>query len=144
GKMHMIIGAKFPTVVKIAAQRADEWNHFSLPMKDYLSLKATFDSALGDRKVDVTEAGPYLIARSRSDLERYADMLNKKEGVSRSPKETLGLLKERGSPSGTVDEFVADLRSKGDNGIQRYYFQTIDTQNTEMIELLADTLRSGV
>ena len=41
----------------------------------------------------------------------------------------------------TVQEFVDHLRSKVDAGFVRVYFQTLVPRNTEMLELLADTLK---
>ena len=144
GKMHLIIGAKSRPIVRLAAQRADEWNLFVLPKEEYLGLRRVFDSAADGRSVEVSETGPFLIGRTQSDLERYAGLMTKKHGMDRSPLEELKLMKARGSPTGTVDEFVADLRMKADSGIEKYYFQALVPENTEMQELLADTLKSGM
>jgi len=61
-----------------------------------------------------------------------------------SPQDLVARMKSRGAPCGTVDEFVKQLRARVDSGIQRIYFQTLVPENTRMIELLADTLKTGV
>jgi Luciferase-like monooxygenase len=49
-----------------------------------------------------------------------------------------------GYPFPPFRERLAQLRSKSDAGVQKYYFQTLVPENTEMLELLADTLKDGV
>lgn len=141
GAVNVIIGAKSPALVRMAARRADEWNIFVAPKEDYLSLKAAFDAALGGRKVSVSETGPFIVGKTQSDLEKYAALQAKKHGSKLSPKELLARIKARNSPCGTVDDFVDQLRAKSDLGIEKYYFQTLVPENVEMLELLVDVLK---
>ncbi|HZW84388.1 MAG TPA: LLM class flavin-dependent oxidoreductase [Nitrososphaerales archaeon] len=144
GEVNLIIGAKSPGLVKMAAQRADEWNIFVAPQDDYLKLKEAFDGALGGRKVEVSETGPFMVGKSDADLESSARQQAKKVGQEISPQDLLKRVKRRNSPCGTVDSFTEQLRAKVDGGVQKYYFQTLVPENTAMLELLADVLKSGV
>ena len=144
GEVNLIIGAKSPGLVKMAAQRADEWNIFVAPQADYLKLRGVFDGALGERRVEVSESGPFMVGKSDADLESSARQQAKKLGQDLPPKDVLKRVKGRNSPCGTVDSFIEQLRAKADGGVQKYYFQTLVPENTAMLELLADILKSGV
>ena len=61
-----------------------------------------------------------------------------------SPQELVARTKSRGAPCGTIDEFAKQIRARVDSGIQRIYFQALVPENTGMLKLLGDTLRSGV
>lgn len=141
GHMHLIVGGRTKAVVRLAAKYADEWNTFRSSSADLSSLKRLLDEGSGGRTVDVTEMGPYLIAESQAKLEKYAALQAVALGQRISPGDVIARMKARGAPCGTAQEFVDHLRSKADSGFERLYFQTLVPQNTEMIELLADTLK---
>jgi alkanesulfonate monooxygenase SsuD/methylene tetrahydromethanopterin reductase-like flavin-dependent oxidoreductase (luciferase family) len=144
GEVHTILGAKSPSLARLAALWADEWNIFVAPQEDYLKLKNEFDGALDGRGVQVSETGPFFIGKNQSELEASAAMQAKKLGSDLPPREILNRVRGRNSPCGTVEEFVEKLRSKADGGVEKYYFQALVPENTQMLELLADTLKSGV
>ena len=141
GHMHLIVGGRTKSVVRLAAKFADEWNTFRSSSSDLSGLKTLLDEGAGARPVEVSEMGPYLIARSRAKLEEYAKLQAATLGQRVSPGEVIARMKARGAPCGTVQEFVDQLRSKVDSGFKRVYFQTLVPKNAEMIELLADTLK---
>jgi alkanesulfonate monooxygenase SsuD/methylene tetrahydromethanopterin reductase-like flavin-dependent oxidoreductase (luciferase family) len=141
GKMHTIIGGRTKPVVRLAGRLADEWNYFHLSKGDIDSLRPVLEEAAGDRKVEVTEMGPYLIARDEEGLEKNAKLQAARLGMDISPKDLLARLRARDAPCGTVDQFVEQLAAKSDAGVDRVYFQTLVPENTEMTELLADTLK---
>ena len=141
GQMHLIVGGRTKPVVRLAARFADEWNTFRSSSSDLSSLKAILEKGTAGRPVDVTEMGPYLIAESQAKLEEYAALQAASLGQRSSPGEVIARMKARGAPCGTVQDFVDQLRSKADSGFKRVYFQTLVPQNTEMLELLADTLK---
>ena len=144
GEVHLIVGAKSPSLARIAARRADEWNVFVAPEDRYRELKQAFDGALDGRKVQVSETGPFVIGRNQAELEASAKLQAQKFGSDLSPQEVLKRVKGRNAPCGIVEEFVEKLRAKMDGGVQKFYFQTLVPENRVMIELLADTLRAGV
>jgi len=144
GHMDMIIGGRTKPVVRLAAKFADEWNTFRSSSSDLSGLKALLGEKSGGRTIDVTEMGPYLIAESQSQLEEYAALQAFDLGQRISPGDVIARMKARGAPCGTVQEVVDQLRLKADSGFKRVYFQTLVPKNIAMIELLADTLKSGL
>jgi len=141
GHLRMIVGGRTEPVVRLAARYADEWNTFRSSSSDISGLKAILVESAGGRAIDVTEMGPYLIAKSQAKLEEYAAIQAATLGQQISPREVIARMKARSAPCGTVDEFVDQLRSKEDSGFKRVYFQTLAPRNTEMMVLLADTLK---
>lgn len=144
GRLHLIFGARAKSMVRLAAGIADEWNFFHTPLSEYRRLRAVLDQESQGRKVDVSEMGPYMIGRSRSELESAAKLQASKLGQALSPSDLLMRLKAREAPCGTVEEFVDQLRQRIDAGVSKLYFQTLVPENRQMVELLADTLKSGV
>jgi alkanesulfonate monooxygenase SsuD/methylene tetrahydromethanopterin reductase-like flavin-dependent oxidoreductase (luciferase family) len=141
GHLRLIVGGRTRPVVRLAARFADEWNTFRSSSSDLSGLRAILDREAGGRDVDVTEMGPYLVAKSQAKLEEYAALQAAALAQPISPRDVIAGMKARGAPCGTVEEFVEQLRSKAALGFKRVYFQTLAPQNTEMMALLADTLK---
>jgi len=141
GHMRLIVGGRTKAVVRLAARFADEWNTFRSSSSDLSGLKSLLGEGTVGRVVDITEMGPYLIAGSQAKLEEYAALQAAALGQPISPRDVIARMKARGAPCGTVEEFVDQLRSKSDSGFKRVYFQTLAPQNTDMMALLADTLK---
>ena len=141
GHVHTIIGGRTKPVVRLAGRFADEWNFFRMSKEDVAGLKSVLEAASGTRNVEITEMGPYMVARNEEGLERFAKLQAEKLGMDLSSKELLARLRARDAPCGTVEEFVAQLAAKSDSGVRRVYFQTLVPENSEMTELLADTLK---
>ena len=144
GDVHLIVGGKVRSLVRFAALRADEWNLFVAQADEYRELRKVFDSASNSRNVQVSETGPFLIGKNRSDLERSAALQVSRLNMNLSPLDLLERIRRRNAPCGTVEEFVDQIRAKVDLGIQKFYLQTFVPENTSMIELLADTLKQGL
>jgi alkanesulfonate monooxygenase SsuD/methylene tetrahydromethanopterin reductase-like flavin-dependent oxidoreductase (luciferase family) len=144
GKIPVIIGARANSIVRIAAQEADEWNMFSAGPDTFLARKAMFENYSQGRHVQVSETGPFMIGRTTMELESNAKRQLLKFSQSDSVGDFLKRLKSRGLACGTVDEFVECLASKVESGIQRFYFQTLVPENVQMTELLADTLKHNL
>jgi alkanesulfonate monooxygenase SsuD/methylene tetrahydromethanopterin reductase-like flavin-dependent oxidoreductase (luciferase family) len=141
GHMHLIVGGRTKPVVRLAGKFADEWNFFRMSKADVSDLKSVLEASAGPRKVDITEMGPYMIARNEEGLEKNARLQAAKLGQDLSPKELLARLRARDAPCGTPDQFVEQLAAKSDAGVSKVYFQTLVPENKEMTELLADTLK---
>ena len=144
GHMHLIIGGRTRPVIRLAGRFADEWNFFRMSQSELEGFLPTLQTASAGRTVEVTEMGPYLIAKNQQKLEEYAARQISKLGQTITPKELFARLKGRDAPFGTVDDFVGQLAAKAAAGVKRVYFQTLVPENTEMVELLADTLKRGV
>lgn len=140
GDLNMIIGARTSILVRLAAKKADEWNFFHVTSDVFNRLNGVLDASRGDRKVVVSEMGPFLIGRNQSDLESNAKLQASKLGQDASPKELLDGLKSRGAPCGTVEDFRNQVRAINDSGVQKIYFQALVPENTPMLELLAEAV----
>jgi len=141
GRLHLVVGARTKSLVRLAGMKADEWNFFNLPAEVYQELWGVLKAAAEGREVGVSLMAPYIVGKRESDLEASAKLQASKLGQSLSPKEVLERLRGRNAPCGTVDDFVDQIRGILDSGVQRIYFQTLVPENTDMIELLADILK---
>jgi alkanesulfonate monooxygenase SsuD/methylene tetrahydromethanopterin reductase-like flavin-dependent oxidoreductase (luciferase family) len=144
GRLWMIVGAKSNPVVRVAAKIADEWNFLASPIESFLAAKAWLDEAREGRPVEISEMGPFLIGKDESDLEANAAAHVEKRGLQLSPPELVKRVRDRNGNCGVVEDFVGQLRMKADAGISRFYFQTLVPENRGMLELLADTMKSGL
>jgi alkanesulfonate monooxygenase SsuD/methylene tetrahydromethanopterin reductase-like flavin-dependent oxidoreductase (luciferase family) len=143
GRLHLIIGAKSKSMVRLAARVADEWNVLVSPSEVFKELKEVFDAAVGSRKVLISEMGPFIIGRNEGELEASARLQASKLGQAVSPQELLKRIRGRNALCGIPEDFLEQVRAKVDAGIGRIFFQTLVPENTDMIELLADTLQRG-
>ena len=144
GHMHFIIGGRTKPVIRLAGKFADEWNFFRMSTGEIEALSQLLRKAAASRVVEITEMGPYMIAKTQEQLEEFAKLQAAKLGMGLSPKEILARLKARDAPCGTVDEVAQQLAAKRDSGVRRVYFQTLVPENTAMTELLVDTLKAGI
>jgi len=144
GHMHLIIGGRTRPVIRLAGKFADEWNFFRMSAGEMEALNRVLVEAAAGRQVEVTEMGPYMIARTQENLEEFAKLQAAKLGLSLTPKEVLARLKARDAPCGTVDEVAGQLAARSASGVRRIYFQTLVPENTAMTELLVDTIKAGI
>jgi alkanesulfonate monooxygenase SsuD/methylene tetrahydromethanopterin reductase-like flavin-dependent oxidoreductase (luciferase family) len=144
GDLHIIVGARTKSLVKLAGTMADEWNSFSLPTEVYQGLREVLTASADGRKVEVSTMTPYMVGKTQSDLEASARLQAAKLGQPLSPTEVLQRLRNRNAPCGTAEDFVEKVREIHDSGVQRIYFQTLVPENRSMVELLRDTLAPGV
>ncbi|HEV2137566.1 MAG TPA: LLM class flavin-dependent oxidoreductase [Nitrososphaerales archaeon] len=140
GRLNVIVGARTKPLVRIAAEKGDEWNFFHLPSNDFKELRKVLDASRGGRKVEISEMGPFMIGRNQSELEANAKLHASKMGQDIAPQEVLKRLRARGAACGIVEEFLEQVRRIDDSGVQKIYFQTLAPENKAMLELLADTL----
>ncbi len=144
GQLHLIIGARTKSLVRLAGTKADEWNFFNLPVEVFQELWGVLNASAQGRQVEVSLMTPYMVGKNQSDLEASAKIQVSKLGQAYSPSELLERLHARNAPCGTVDDFVEQVRGILDSGVQKIYFQTLVPENKTMVELLADTLRHRV
>ena len=144
GDIHIIVGARTKSLVRLAGAKADEWNFFHLPEDVYRELRGTLTESARGRKVEVSTMTPYLVGKTQSDLEASAKLQASRLGQQLSPGEVIQRLRGRGAPCGVADDFTAQVRGIIESGVQKVYFQTLVPENRAMIELLRDTLKQGV
>jgi alkanesulfonate monooxygenase SsuD/methylene tetrahydromethanopterin reductase-like flavin-dependent oxidoreductase (luciferase family) len=142
GPLHVIIGARAKSLVRIAARQADEWNSLASTPEFFAQRKSMIENLVGRDKVQMSEMGPFLIGRNRSEVEANARLQVKKLGQNATPEDVMKRIRARGGLCGTPDEFMEMLNRKRDSGVEKFYFQTLVPENTAMTELLADTLKS--
>ena len=143
GKVHVVIGGKAKSMVRLAARLADEWNTLVTPIEACAESTAFLGGLAAGRKVELSEMGPYLLGRSRADLEASAKLQIKKLGQTVTPDELVRRLKTRGAPCGTAEEVVAAVERKLRAGVQKFYFQTLVPENASMTEQLADAIKGA-
>jgi alkanesulfonate monooxygenase SsuD/methylene tetrahydromethanopterin reductase-like flavin-dependent oxidoreductase (luciferase family) len=141
GRMHVIVGTKASSLVRLAAKYADEWNFFACPIEVYRERRRLLEEVAEGRKVVVSRMGPFLIGESRSQLVENARKQLQKFGRSERPEAFIDRISAAGAPCGTPDEFARQVGSLIDEGVERFYFQTLVPENTAMTEMLAQTLK---
>ena len=141
GQMRVIVGARAKSIIRLAAEYADEWNFFACPLEVYREKRAILDAAVRDRKVVVSQMCPFMIGETESELLASAKMQLEKFGRKDTPETLLETIRKVGAPCGTPEEFSQQVGSLVDAGVQRLYFQLLAPENTKMTELLANTLK---
>lgn len=141
GKMHVIIGTKAKSMVKLAARYADEWNFFACPIEIYRERRKLLDAVAGGRKVVVSRMGPFLIGENRAQLIENASTQLKKFGRDERPEAMIERISKAGAPCGTPSEVAEQIGRLIDEGVERFYFQALVPENTAMTEMLALTLK---
>jgi alkanesulfonate monooxygenase SsuD/methylene tetrahydromethanopterin reductase-like flavin-dependent oxidoreductase (luciferase family) len=141
--IHLIVGGRARSSVRSAAEFADEWNLYSPSIQQFQRLKAFLDSKTS-RKIEVSQMAPFLIAENRRDLERAAERLMRRRSVASSVETFMKELKtDGGTIVGTNDEFAAQIGERLDLGIEKFYFQILDTRDRKAADLLTETLRAN-
>jgi alkanesulfonate monooxygenase SsuD/methylene tetrahydromethanopterin reductase-like flavin-dependent oxidoreductase (luciferase family) len=141
GPIRIIVGGRTRSVIRVASRVADEWNTLVSSPEVTQQNMALLRRTEGDRKVDVSEMGPFLIGRNDSELMANAKTQIVKLGQQGTPMELIKRVKSRGAFCGTPEEFSELLTTKLNSGIARFYFQALVPGNREMTGLLADILK---
>ncbi|MFI5449035.1 MAG: LLM class flavin-dependent oxidoreductase [Candidatus Bathyarchaeia archaeon] len=138
-KIHLIIGGTNSRIVRAAGEYADEWNS-DITVAAFREKKKLVDDSKGTRQIEYSRMGPFLIAENRKRLEMK---LTQKPELSKMYGSPLKVdeLRQRGVLCGSVDEFTSQLNEYSEAGVDKFYFQILDTNDKEMVDLLTDTLR---
>jgi alkanesulfonate monooxygenase SsuD/methylene tetrahydromethanopterin reductase-like flavin-dependent oxidoreductase (luciferase family) len=143
GKVHFIGGGRQPRIVRTLAKYVDEWNLFNTSKENYLKLREVLEQSKPfNKRIEITQMGSFVIAKSESELEQKLHLAAKVHGTDLAPAEFGRKLKASGRLCGAVEEFVEQLNDIVDSGIERFYFQVLDPNDKEMVTLLTDTLKS--
>jgi len=141
GRMHIIVGTKAPSIVRLAAKYADEWNFFACPIEVYRERRRLLDRTASGRKVAVSQMGPFLIGENRKQLVENAKRQLDKFGRKEPADVFIERISKAGVPCGTPAEVANRVGKLSDEGVERFYFQTLVPENKAMTELLAQTLK---
>ena len=128
--------------MRVIAEYADEWNIYNPRIAELQEHKNTVDKNKGDRKIQLSRMGPFAIAETKDQLEKKlaknADLYKLRFESSLKPEE----IRKNGGLCGTVDEFTSQLTDFTEAGVEKFYFQILDTEDKEMVDLLANTLKN--
>ena len=141
GRTHLIIGTKTKSLIRVAAEKADEWNFFASPIEEFKPWIAIFRAAAESRKAEVSQMTPFVIGETRAELLANAKRQLDESGRKDAPEALLERLRRMGAPCGTTGEFSQQVGKLMDAGVQRLYFQLLIPENAGMTELLAGTLK---
>jgi alkanesulfonate monooxygenase SsuD/methylene tetrahydromethanopterin reductase-like flavin-dependent oxidoreductase (luciferase family) len=138
-KVHMIIGGKMPSIVRETLKYADEWNYVGAPPAEFESLKRALRASR--RHIIISKMGQFIIGENRQGLRAAVKAEMKRQGVNKDEGVFTRELVARGCPVATSSDFADDVNRLRDAGVERIYFQTWNTRNTNQIDLLAGVLK---
>lgn len=138
GHVHLIGGGRNPKVVQTLGKHVDEWNIFGSSLEKLKELKPHVESAR--HEITISHMGSVLLADSPGELQKRIDSFAKHRGVNPDSL-TPDSLSARGIITGTQSQFVAQLNSRVEAGITKFYFQVLSPEDKEGLKLLTDTLR---
>lgn len=142
GRVHLIGGGRHPRIVETLASYVDEWNLFNSPAETFLKLKEVLARKREGKKVEISQMGSFLITENKKELNLKVREFAKFHDLGEDPILAAKELAESGRLCGTVEQFVEQLNSKIESGIEKFYFQILDPTDKEMVHLLTDTLRN--
>ncbi len=125
----------------LAGTRADEYNFFLCPPEEAKAKIDVMRAAAGDRDVEATVMGQALVARTDSE---YREELAKASSQSTfDPDELEERLIARGYPVGTPDRAAEAIAALEEAGVERFYVQWLDLDNSQRMFETADILRGA-
>lgn len=136
GKMHIIVGGRAISIVKIANYYANEWNIFSPTMDTLNKLRRHASDVM-----EISQMGPFFIAEDSIELNKKIRRRIIEIGYNGTTASYMKRLKEHGVIIGTISEFVEEIKDRIENGIKKFYFQILNPEDLHTIEMLADTLK---
>lgn len=140
GKVHLIIGGKNLGILEIAATYADELNIYDSTSDVLRDFKRLLDMKAASRKIEVSRMGPFIIGESKKDLELKVAEYSRLTGAP--GKEST--LRQQGVLCGKPDEFAFQLNEFIEAGVGKFYFQVLNCEDRQMVDLLTDTLRNRI
>jgi len=139
-KMHMIIGARAPSIVKQTLKYADEWNFFAAPPPEFESLKKALSA--GKRHIAISQMGPFITAENNRGLQAKIRSEMRRQSVSKDEGVFARELVSKGWLVATSADFAEEANRRREQGIEKIYFQVWDTKDLESVELLAGILKN--
>lgn len=143
GKLPLIIGGKNRGIVEMIGESADEWNTVGVPLETFKELKKVVDSRRRGRAVGISLMGNFIIGESNREVADRVRRANRDAGKTEDVEATKKRMVEGGFFCGTPSELVAQVNLRREAGVDRFYFQMLRPQETEMTDLLTETLKKG-
>ena len=138
GKVHLILGGWSKSIREATVEYADEWNLFNGAPEDFKELKQQI--AQTGRRVVISRTGPFFIAKNRAQLRRQLRSKAKLLKVDWNLPATIDELNKQEVLCGDVNEFACQLSELKKAGVDRFYFDIFDPDDTQMVNLLTRAL----
>lgn len=117
---------------------ADEWNLWNGTTSDFEEIKEHVKKS--ERKIEISRAGFFFIDETQKKLQRKLEAKSKLLGELNLPADVDGLRKNE-ILCGDVDDFKSQLNQFRKAGVDRFYFDLLDTRDKEMVQLLTKILK---
>jgi alkanesulfonate monooxygenase SsuD/methylene tetrahydromethanopterin reductase-like flavin-dependent oxidoreductase (luciferase family) len=137
-RIHLILGGWSPTVRRLVAEFADEWNLWNGNPANFKEIKQQMSKT--GRRIEISRAGPFFIAKTQSQLKRKVKASSDLLTELKLPT-NIDELQKHGVPCGTADEIRSQLNQLEKAGVDRFYFDILDPKDTEMVDLLSHAMR---
>lgn len=137
-RIHLIVGGRAPSIVREALAFGDEWNFFIPVPKQFDGLKRELEGS--GRPIGISQAGPFMLAQNSAQLRGRLRGDMRRRGVSRDEDVHARSLRKSGWLVGTVSDFAEGVNSLRERGVEKFYFQFLETE-AEQIRLLASVLK---
>src|SRR5208337_3186180 len=134
-KLRLVLGGWSQFIHRAANRYADELNLWNGVPADFKEIKQQIN-----KKIEISRAGIFFLAESSKKLQRK---LKEKSGLLKELNlpTNINELKEKEVLCGDVEEFIVQLKEFSKAGVDRFYFDILDTRDKEMIDLLTHILK---
>jgi alkanesulfonate monooxygenase SsuD/methylene tetrahydromethanopterin reductase-like flavin-dependent oxidoreductase (luciferase family) len=139
-RIHLIVGGRLPSIVKLTAEFGDEWNFYGGIPRKFEEVKAFLDSS--GRRIAISRMGPFIVAETAGQLRTKLRTNMRQGGTSGDEDAHLRKLRKSGWIAGTAGDFPAEVGKFREKGVERFYFQAWETKERGEIELLSQVLKN--
>lgn len=145
GRVPLVIGGSGERrVLRLVAQYADEWNVVSVDKETYKRKVEVLErhcAAVGRDPATIRRSWMkgHLIGRDSAELRTQVQALQRVNLslADLSPDEVISRQRERGWLVGSPDEIIEEIKAREALGVERFMLQTLNTENTDALELFA-------
>lgn len=137
-KVSLILGGWSQFMRGLVDKFADEWNLWNGTTSDFEEIKEHVKKS--ERKIEISRAGFFFIDETQKKLQRKLEAKSKLLGELDLPADVDGLRKNE-ILCGDVDDFKSQLNQFRKAGVDRFYFDLLDTRDKEMVQLLTKILK---
>jgi alkanesulfonate monooxygenase SsuD/methylene tetrahydromethanopterin reductase-like flavin-dependent oxidoreductase (luciferase family) len=137
----IVVGGRDSQIIRWAGEFADELNTYS-PTKEQLEkVKRVLGNKLNPRgRFILSQMAPFFIGESDSDLKKRVQHYLDELGLKMTVEDQIKDFKETGILCGTPDDFMAQIKEKRAAGLDRFYFQHINTNDKDAADILTKTI----
>lgn len=138
----LIMGGKGDRTLALVAKHATEWNASYLPLGRLRDKLAALDEqcrAIGRDLATLRRSLmiPFVIGKDDAEIQKRIDA---RRAIFPHLPQTLAEWRAAGFPAGTPEQVIQDLYAFQETGITRFMLQHNDLDDTESLELLAQTV----